>query len=54
MKVMKYYTLNNLNEVDDNNEINNPDSIKLVQGMILSSDATYENNEGTGGLLRLP
>ncbi|MDK2803370.1 MAG: P-type Ca2+ transporter type [Peptostreptococcaceae bacterium] len=48
MKVMKYYTLDNLNEVDDNNEINNPDSIKLVQGMILSSDATYENNEGTG------
>ena len=27
MKVMKYYTLNNLNEVDDNNEINNPDPI---------------------------
>ncbi len=49
MKVMKYYTLDNLLEInDDNKEIKYSESEHLIKGMILSSDATYKDGEGTG------
>ena len=50
MAVVRYYTLDNGKEVsqtEDNPELS-PDGKELIKTLVLCSDATYENGQGTG------
>jgi len=50
MTVMKYYTYHNLKDVPatkSNIEVNS-DEAELIKSLVLCSDATYENGQGTG------
>lgn len=50
MTVVKQYTLNNLSDVEitAKNLTAAPDSAELIKSLVLCSDATYENGQGTG------
>jgi Ca2+-transporting ATPase len=50
MTVMKYYTLNNLKDVPAADIIADvsTDEAELIRTLVLCSDATYENGQGTG------
>ncbi len=50
MTVVKQYTLNNLSDVEitAKNLTASPDSAELIKSLVLCSDATYENGQGTG------
>lgn len=50
MTVMKYYTLNNLKDVPASDIIADvsADEAELIRTLVLCSDATYENGQGTG------
>ena len=51
MTVVKTYTANNLADVPKVGSdfgITNIDKINLIKTLVLCSDATYENGEGTG------
>lgn len=50
MTVVKYYTFNNLKEVSstETSIVASKDETELIKTLVLCSDATYENGEGTG------
>lgn len=50
MTVVKHYTMNSLADVpaEEENLTPSKDEELLIKGLVLSSDATYENGEGTG------
>ena len=50
MTVVKHYTINNLKEVPQSDATleANTDETELIKSLVLCSDATYENGEGTG------
>ncbi len=50
MTVVKHYTLNSISEVPQSDDTLEPskDQTELIKSLVLCSDATYENGQGTG------